>query len=260
MLHYMKLNPEPFRKISEGIKTIELRLYDEKRQKIRAGNFIEFSDINNPEDKITVKVTAFHCYENFEELYKSLPMTKCGYENEADAEASDMEKFYSREKQAEYGVVGIELRKTELQKFVDAQNNGYMLAAKYDQAYEELKKGLKITHWMWYVFPQINGLGMSDVTKYFSINSLEEAKDYFNHPVLGARLMNASEVLLDLDNDDPVTIFGYVDSYKLCSCMTLFMKAAPEEKVFRQVIDKFFNGREDEKTLEILNELNADNQ
>lgn len=253
MLHYMKLNSEPFKMISDGTKTIELRLYDEKRQKIRVGDFIEFSETDKSENKITVRVTAFHCYENFEELYKSLSAEKFGYKADETANPTDMEKYYSKQEQSLYGAMGIEFVRTDLQRFVDAQDKGYMMASGYEQAYKELENGTKLSHWIWYIFPQIKGLGMSEVSKHFSINDLEEAKNYIRHPVLGSRLINISEMLLDSEIEDAVEVFGYVDAQKLCSCMTLFREAAPDETVFQQMIDRFFNGQADKKTLEILN-------
>lgn len=256
MLHYMKLSPKPFKKIKDGIKTIELRLYDEKRQKVQAGDYIEFSDTDNPKHKIQTIVTALHCFDNFGTLYENLPLLKCGYTPETiqDADPSDMEKFYSKEEQSEYGVVGIELKMTDLQKFLDAQNFGYMFGSDYNTALSEIKNGHKKSHWIWYVFPQIKGLGFSNTTAYFSISGLEEARDYFNHPVLGARLTEISEVLLKLDTDDPMAVFGCPDAYKFRSCMTLFREAVPKEPLFHKLLDKFCNGTPDNKTLDILKE------
>lgn len=115
MLHSMKLNSSPFEKIKNGTKTIELRLNDEKRRRVKVGDFIEFSRIDRPSDKIRTKVTALHCFDGFEELYKTLPLIKCGYTAETvqSANPSDMEKFYSEEQQKKYGVVGIELEITK---------------------------------------------------------------------------------------------------------------------------------------------------
>ncbi|MBO5164579.1 MAG: DUF1810 domain-containing protein [Ruminococcus sp.] len=163
-----------------------------------------------------------------------------------------MDEYYPREKQEQYGVLGIELRLTDLQKFIDAQDNGYSFGETYQTALAEMKQGEKISHWIWYVFPQIQGLGLSGTTAYFSIKDLSEAKDYYAHPVLGARLIEISETLLDIETDDPMAVFGYPDAFKVRSCMTLFKHAAPEQEVFQKVLDKFCRGNEDEKTLEIL--------
>lgn len=139
-----------------------------------------------------------------------------------------------------------------LQRFVDAQENGYMLCSDYKTALEEIHNGCKLTHWMWYVFPQIEGLGFSDTTKYFSIKNLNEAVNYYKNPVLGKRLIEISKELLALDTDDPVAVFGSIDAFKIRSCMTLFNIAVPDEPVFRQVLDKFCMGNSDYRTLKIL--------
>jgi len=112
MTHTMKLKDDPFNKIASGRKTIELRLYDEKRQAIRVGDWIEFTKISNPAKKLMTEVTALHRFPSFQALYDALPLKKCGYSGVALKHASykDMEQYYSPEEQAQYGVVGIELR------------------------------------------------------------------------------------------------------------------------------------------------------
>ena len=254
MLHHMKLKKSPFMKIKNGNKTIELRLNDEKRQQVQVGDFIEFSLIDNPDEKIQTRVTALHRFESFQELYAALPKEKLGYDSTDTPDPDHMDEYYSREKQEQYGVLGIELRLTDLQKFIDAQESGYGFGEMYQTALAEMKRGQKISHWIWYIFPQIKGLGVSNITVYISIKDIEEAKDYYEHPVLGQRLTEITGVLLDIDNDDPMAVFGYIDSYKLRSCMTLFKYAAPEQELFQQVLDKFCRGIEDDKTVRILGE------
>lgn len=109
--HEMKLNPAPFAMIQDGKKTIELRLYDEKRQLISAGDRIEFENTEDAEQKILARVVKLHIFDSFDALYKVLPLTQCGYAEEELSAASprDMEAYYSKEKQAKYGVVGIEI-------------------------------------------------------------------------------------------------------------------------------------------------------
>ena len=184
----------------------------------------------------------------------SLPKEKLGYSSSDTPNPDHMYEYYPREKQEQYGVLGIELRMTELQKFIDAQEHGYSFGETYQTALAEMKRGEKISHWIWYVFPQIQGLGLSGTTAYFSIKDIEEATDYYEHPILGQRLTEITSVLLDIDNDDPMTVFGYPDAYKVRSCMTLFKHAAPEQKLFQQVLDKFCRGIEDDKTIRILGE------
>ena len=108
---------------------------------------------------------------------------------------------------------------------------------------------------MWYIFPQIVGLGITATSHKYSIKSIDEAKAYLAHPYLGKNLINISKVLLSLDENDPYKIFGSPDYLKLCSSMTLFAEAAPEEEVFQKVIEKYYGGRKDERTLAILDEL-----
>ncbi len=253
MLHHMKLQTSPFEKIKNGNKTIELRLNDEKRQKVQNGDFIEFSCLDNPDDRIQTRVTALHHFSTFAELYASLPKEKLGYTASETPVPEHMDAYYSHEKQETYGVLGIELYFTDLQKFIHAQNHGYSFGETYQTALAEIRQGRKISCWMWYVFPQIQGLGWSGTTAYFSIKDLSEAKDYYAHPVLGTRLTEITEELLNIKTDDPMAVFGYPDAYKLRSCMTLFRYAAPEQELFQKVLDKFCLSTEDEQTAEILN-------
>lgn len=134
----------------------------------------------------------------------------------------------------------------ELKRFRDAQ------AQDYETALSEIRSGRKRSHWMWYIFPQIHDLGFSSISQYYAIRNLQEAKDYLKDPVLGEHLNEISEALLELPTDDPYEVFGSPDDMKLWSCMTLFEKADPENKVFPQVIEKYYGGRRDQKTLEIL--------
>lgn len=246
----MKLKSEPFNKIKNGMKTIELRLYDEKRQQIKTGDFIEFSLIDDPDEKIQTRVVDLHRFNNFKELYSDLPKNKLGYSDNEVPDPDHMNDYYSYEQENKYGVLGIEIRFVDLQKFIDAQDYGYSFGKTYQTAFEEMKKGRKITHWIWYVFPQIQGLGFSDTTAYFSIKNLQEAIDYYEHPILGKRLTEITETLINIESDDPMNVFGYPDAYKLRSCMTLFNHAAPECDLFQKVLDKYCQGMEDYKTTE----------
>ena len=112
MTHYMNLNPSPFEMIASGAKTIELRLYDEKRQQIKVGDALVFSNTSDKSRQITAEVVKLHKFDGFEKLYETLPLDKCGYlPDELDsASYKDMEEYYSPEKQAQYGVLGIEIR------------------------------------------------------------------------------------------------------------------------------------------------------
>jgi len=135
-----------------------------------------------------------------------------------------------------------------LQRFLDAQK------ADYEIALSEIKDGKKRSHWMWYIFPQIHGLGFSEASKLYAIKSLDEAKEFLNHLVLGKRLIDISKALLDLSSNDAHAVFGSPDDIKLKSSMTLFASLSNTDPVFQSVLEKFFDGRKDDKTLKIISE------
>ena len=133
-------------------------------------------------------------------------------------------------------------------EFVTAQDRCY------DQVREELSAGRKTTHWMWFVFPQISGLGSSAMAVKFAIHSLDEAKRYLQHPLLGHRLRECTRLVLTVHDKSIDSILGSPDKAKFRSCMTLFAAAAPDVPMFRTALDKYFGGTQDPKTLEILGE------
>ncbi len=135
-----------------------------------------------------------------------------------------------------------------LERFVEAQDAG----GTYEAALSELRAGRKTSHWMWFVFPQIAGLGRSATAQRYAISSLGEAQAYLEHPILGPRLQESTRVLTDLAGPGAREIFGETDAMKLRSSMTLFARAAPTEPVFRQVLDKYFAGVEDDATVRLL--------
>jgi uncharacterized protein (DUF1810 family) len=132
-------------------------------------------------------------------------------------------------------------------KFLDAQNQVYL------KALSEIKKGKKETHWMWYIFPQIKGLGSSETAQYYGIKDLNEATAYLQHPILGKHLIEISEEVLKLKEKNATQIFGTPDDMKLRSCMTLFANVENANPVFQKVLAKYFNGLPDELTLQLLN-------
>jgi uncharacterized protein (DUF1810 family) len=132
----------------------------------------------------------------------------------------------------------------ELERFVGAQDRG----GTYRTATAELRAGRKTSHWMWFVFPQIAGLGRSPTARTYAISSLDEARAYLEHPVLGARLTESSAILLGLKGRSAEEIFGSTDAMKLRSSMTLFARAAPENPVFGQVLEAYFDGAFDDAT------------
>lgn len=130
----------------------------------------------------------------------------------------------------------------DLQRFVDAQRDTY------DTALAELRAGAKRSHWLWFVFPQIAGLGRSATAQHFAISGPDEARAYLAHPVLGPRLLECTRALADQEHPDAVAVLGSVDAQKLRSSMTLFAHADPGEPLFRTVLDRYFAGREDDAT------------
>lgn len=257
MIHKMKLKANPFHAVKAGYKTIELRLNDEKRRLLKVGDSIEFTLIGSPDEKITKKITALHEFPDFSELYKNLPLLECGHTPFTLHEAvpEHMELYYSKEEQQKYNVLGIELEKKKFQKYLSGQTGEIPDCSGYEKALQEIRSGLKATHWIWYVFPQIKGLSADTVTEYYALDSIDDAREYINHSVLGKRLLEITSELLELDISDPVVIFGMTDALKLRSCMTLFDYVSPENTVFREVLDKFCLGMPDEKTLDIIEKL-----
>jgi uncharacterized protein (DUF1810 family) len=141
------------------------------------------------------------------------------------------------------------LDKHDLERFLDAQSGVY------EQACAELRAGKKRTHWMWFIFPQIQGLGSSEMAVRYAISSLEEAKAYLEHPLLGSRLRECVGIVLKLEGKLVEEIFGYPDNLKFHSSMTLFAQAATmseEDLVFSQALDKYFSGKEDPATIQRL--------
>jgi uncharacterized protein (DUF1810 family) len=136
--------------------------------------------------------------------------------------------------------------KDSLDKFVSAQQQDY------ETAFAEVKNGRKRSHWMWYIFPQVQGLGFSSTAQFYGIKDLEEAAAYLAHPLLGPRLVNICKALLEQQKTNALEIFGSPDDLKLGSSMTLFAEVEGADPVFEQVLQKFYNGRKDGKTLDIL--------
>ena len=136
----------------------------------------------------------------------------------------------------------------DLERFVAAQDSG----GTYESAIAELRAGRKRSHWMWFVFPQVAGLGQSPTSRRYAISSLEEARAYLEHPVLGPRLLESARTVADLSGRTAAEVFGGIDAMKLRSSMTLFARAAPENPVFARVLDVYFGGCTDPATDRLL--------
>ena len=134
----------------------------------------------------------------------------------------------------------------DLERFKKAQRQDYVTAL------SEIKNGRKKSHWIWYIFPQLKELGYSSTAKYYGIESRGEAAAYIKDDLLRERLIEISEALMSLESNNPSDVMGYPDDLKLRSCMTLFNIVAPEIDVFGMVLDKFYSGRKDDRTVELL--------
>jgi uncharacterized protein (DUF1810 family) len=140
----------------------------------------------------------------------------------------------------------------DLNRFLEAQEGVYR------GALAELRQGQKRSHWMWFIFPQLEGLGHSPTTHYYAIKSLEEARAYLDHPLLGQRLHECAQVLLEIEGRSAMDIFGYPDTLKLRSSMTLFACVTDEPgSVFDRVLDTYYDGEEDGRTLDLLHTLKS---
>jgi len=133
-----------------------------------------------------------------------------------------------------------------LQRFLNAQETDY------PRALAEVRKGRKQSHWMWYIFPQIQGLGYSSTSQFYALKDLLEAEAYLEHPLLGSRLVGICQELLKLESEDARAIFGSPDDLKLKSSMTLFSALPNTNAIFQSVLDKFYEGNKDHKTLQII--------
>ena len=153
--------------------------------------------------------------------------------------------FAVDEKTSKANFTDVMSKETNLERFIDAQERSYQIAL------SEIKNGKKQSHWMWYIFPQVQGLGFSETSKFYAIKNIDEAKEFLLHPVLGNRLVNLCNELLKLESDNANSIFGSPDDLKLKSSMTLF-SSLNINPVFQMVLEKFFNGTGDNKTLELI--------
>lgn len=136
--------------------------------------------------------------------------------------------------------------KYNIERFIKIQKEDYAMALK------EIKNGRKRTHWMWYIFPQLKGLGTSAMAQYYGLENLEEAKEYYNNDYLRKNLLEITKALLSLDNTNIESILGYPDNLKLLSCMTLFEIVDKNENVFSQILDKYYKGKRDTNTIHLI--------
>jgi len=133
-----------------------------------------------------------------------------------------------------------------LSRFIEAQDTDY------EQALAEIRSGRKRSHWMWYVFPQFTGLGSSPTSSHYAIKSRDEAEAYLSHPILGRRLVECAEAVVQIRDRSALEVFGSPDDMKLRSSATLFASLSPEGSVFHRLIDQYFDGRRDDRTIELM--------
>ena len=145
------------------------------------------------------------------------------------------------------------MQNDSLNRFLEAQNSR-RYGSSYEEAFAEMQSGRKVSHWIWYIFPQLRGLGRSSTSFYFGLENREEAEAYLANEILGARLIEITTALLDLPETNILKIVSGVDAVKLRSCMTLFSQMKNAPTIFEEVLEKYFGGKKDEKTLSILKE------
>ena len=162
----------------------------------------------------------------------------------------DLFASFTKEKEEPKNIQPKEPKMQPLKRFLDAQEQMYGMAL------AEVKRGKKLSHWIWYIFPQLKGLGKSGNSHYYGIDNLEEAKAYLQHPVLGTRLREITTTFLELSGVNAKDVFGYLDAMKVRSCMTLFNEVS-EDDLFRRVLERYYSGLADEKTLTILGKLDV---
>ena len=136
----------------------------------------------------------------------------------------------------------------DLERFAEAQEG------MYEQALAEIRRGRKQSHWMWFVFPQFDGLGVSATSRRYAVKSVDEARAYLAHPVLGPRLIECAEAMLGVDGRSARQILGSPDDLKLRSCATLFAQVSPAGSAFHQILDKYFGGQPDDRTLSLISD------
>lgn len=157
-----------------------------------------------------------------------------------------IEKLGCPKKQSDFLSGGGLMNINSLERFLEAQEH------KYDIALKEIRAGKKRTHWMWYIFPQLRGLGRSQMAYTYGVNGIEEARKYLAHPILSARLIEITEALLEHKNKPAYKILGDIDDMKLKSCMTLFSLISENGSVFHQALNYFFDGKQDLNTLNLI--------
>lgn len=250
----IKVSEESYNSISAGFKSIEIVAKNDVTQEIADGDILILSTVEYPNRVIRKTVAETKPISDFDKFYGILPLLRCGYTPFTldKASTNDLLERCGLDAQQKNELICIEYEEESLQRFTIGQSGGMPDCSSYDVALSEIRNGRKETHWIWYIFPLIKGLTNDTVTEYFALKSVDEAKYYIEHPVLGKRLKEITDELLKLDKNDPVSIFGMGDSFKLRACMTLFSAIAPEIELFQNVIEKYCMGMRDKYTDTII--------
>ena len=245
---------ETFDAISAGYKTALLVPINNRTLNIGKDDILTLSTYDSTEWSLTKRVSAVRIIDDIRKEFDSLNLLKCGYTPFTLYEASP-DDLMSRcgIDRRKTKVIAVELKEEPLQRFIAGQSGAMPDCSSYDTALAEIRSGVKVTHWIWYVLPQIKGLTRDRVTEYYALNGYEEAVEYLNHPILGLRIKAITSELMKLKSNDPVSVFGMGDSFKLRASMTLFSIIAPDISLFENAIDKFCMGIKDRSTILMLN-------
>ena len=244
------ISKESFKAISCGFQSVEIIKSNEITNNLKQGNIVCLWTNESPDFVIKKRISNVKVFGDIRIAFNGLNLLKSGYTPFTLKNASpyDIMKRYGLDNSTENDIVVVEFEEEPLQRFVAGQSGEMPDCSSYDIALKEIQNGRKETHWIWYVLPQIKGLTNDPVTAYFASTNCTEAQRYIQDNTLGLRLKEITEALLSLETNDPVSIFGMGDSFKLRACMTLFSAVSPKIDLFQRVIDKYCLGVIDIKT------------
>lgn len=251
MTYKIEISENSYRAFIAGYKSAEICLYDIDCQKLKAGDTVLLTFRENNVEKTVRKITV---YPDMTALYNNAQMLKCGYTPFTFRQKSphDTEIYFTNDELSNHRIAYVEFEELPLQRFLSGHAGDIPDCSSYATALSEIKNGKKTTHWIWYVFPQIKGRTIDDVTEYYALDGRKEAELFLSHPILGQRLLEITNTLMSLDAYDLVSIFGMVDAFKVVACMTLFDSISENTTLFSDVLDKYFFGNRDSDTLRLI--------
>ena len=247
------ISNESFYAIKAGYKTIELFEDGEIFNKVIEGKEVILYPEENSYVTEAKTVAAIISFKDIKSAFVSLPLLKCGYTpfTLRYATPDDFRGICKLKAGLPGGITAVKFKEEPLQRFLAGQSSALPDCSGYDTALQEIKSGRKETHFIWSIFPQIKGLTPDPVTEYFGLDGYDEASAYFSHPILGERLQEITKALLKLNTNDPVSVFGMVDAFKLRASMTLF-EAVTGNEIFTKALEKFCLDKRDNPTLSLL--------